>query len=245
MGLNMIEIYVVWNVYELEWGVWDMIGWNDFGCFFDFVYEEGLDVIVCFGFYICVEWYNGGFFVWFIGSVDGLCFLVLDFFVEVSVYFCCVYDIVVLWQIECGGFVVLVQIENEYGVYGVDQVYFEVFVVVMCDVGIIVLLMIVDQLVDQMLCDGSLFELYKIVFFGLCSMECFVMLCCYQLIGFLMCLEFWDGWFDWWGGVYYIMDVYVVVVDFDVFLVVGVFVNIYMFYGGINFVFINGVNDKG
>lgn len=245
MGLNTIETYVAWNAHEPERGAWDTTGWNDLGRFLDLVHEEGLDAIVRPGPYICAEWHNGGLPVWLAGSVDGLRSSAPDFLAEVSAYLRRVYDIVAPRQIERGGPVVLVQIENEYGAYGADQAYLEALVAVTRDAGITVPLTTVDQPVDQMLRDGSLPELHKTASFGSRSTERLATLRRHQPTGPLMCSEFWDGWFDWWGGVHHTTDVHAAAADLDALLAAGASVNIYMFHGGTNFALTNGANDKG
>ncbi|GEC76405.1 hypothetical protein GCM10010213_24650 [Microbacterium maritypicum] len=60
-----------------------------------------------------------------------------------------------------------------------------------------------------------------------------------------MCSEFWDGWFDWWGGVHHTTDVATAAADLDELLAAGASVNIYMFHGGTNFALTNGANHKG
>lgn len=245
MGLNTIETYVAWNAHEPERGEWDTTGWNDLGRFLDLVREEGLDAIVRPGPYICAEWHNGGLPVWLTGSVDGLRSSAPEFLVEVSAYLRRVYDIVVPRQIDRGGPVVLVQIENEYGAYGADRAYLEALVAVTRDAGIAVPLTTVDQPVDQMLRDGSLPELHKTGSFGSRSTERLATLRRHQPTGPLMCSEFWDGWFDWWGGVHHTTDVDAAAADLDALLAAGASVNIYMFHGGTNFALTNGANDKG
>ena len=245
MGLNTIETYVAWNAHEPRRGEWDASGWNDLGRFLDLVHAEGLDAIVRPGPYICAEWHNGGLPVWLTGSVEGLRSSAADFLVEVSAYLCRVYDIVAPRQIDRGGPVVLVQIENEYGAYGSDRAYLEALVAVTRDAGITVPLTTVDQPVDQMLSDGSLPELHKTGSFGSRSAERLATLRRHQSTGPLMCSEFWDGWFDWWGGVHHTTDVATAAADLDELLAAGASVNIYMFHGGTNFALTNGANHKG
>jgi beta-galactosidase len=60
-----------------------------------------------------------------------------------------------------------------------------------------------------------------------------------------MCSEFWNGWFDSWGGHHHVTDVRETVESLDELLARGASVNIYMFHGGTNFGFTNGANDKG
>ena len=59
-----------------------------------------------------------------------------------------------------------------------------------------------------------------------------------------MCSEFWDGWFDYWGGHHHTTDASLGTGSRDL-LAAGASVNIYMFHGGTNFGFTNGANDKG
>jgi len=245
MGLNTIETYVAWNAHEPRRGEWDASGWNDLGHFLDLIHAEGLDAIVRPGPYICAEWHNGGLPVWLTGSVEGLRSSAADFLVEVSAYLRRVYDIVAPRQIDRGGPVVLVQIENEYGAYGSDRAYLEALVAVTRDAGITVPLTTVDQPVDQMLSDGSLPELHKTGSFGSRSAERLATLRRHQSTGPLMCSEFWDGWFDWWGGVHHTTDVATAAADLDELLAAGASVNIYMFHGGTNFALTNGANHKG
>ena len=245
MGLNTIETYVAWNVHEPRRGEWDASGANDLGRFLDLVHAEGMDAIVRPGPYICAEWHNGGLPVWLTGGARGLRSSEPAFLAEVSTYLRRVYEIVAPRQIDRGGPVVLVQIENEYGAYGADKAYLEALVSVTRESGIAVPLTTVDQPVDRMLEDGSLPELHKTGSFGSRSTERLATLRQHQPTGPLMCSEFWDGWFDWWGGVHHTTDVATAASDLDALLAAGASVNIYMFHGGTNFGLTNGANDKG
>ncbi|WP_435743487.1 glycoside hydrolase family 35 protein [Microbacterium sp. PMB16] len=245
MGLNTIETYVAWNAHEPRRGDWDASGWNDLGRFLDLVHAEGMDAIVRPGPYICAEWHNGGLPVWLTGGERELRSSEPAFLADVSAYLRRVYEIVAPRQIDRGGPVVLVQIENEYGAYGADKAYLEALVAVTREAGITVPLTTVDQPVDQMLADGSLPDLHKTGSFGSRSTERLATLRKHQPNGPLMCSEFWDGWFDWWGGVHHTTDVATAASDLDALLAAGASVNIYMFHGGTNFGLTNGANDKG
>ena len=245
MGLNTVETYVAWNAHEPRRGEWDASGWNDLGRFLDLVHAEGMDAIVRPGPYICAEWHNGGLPVWLTGGGRELRSSEPTFLADVSAYLRRVYEIVAPRQIDRGGPVVLVQIENEYGAYGSDKAYLEELVAVTRDAGITVPLTTVDQPVDRMLDDGSLPGLHKTGSFGSRSAERLATLRKHQPTGPLMCSEFWDGWFDWWGGVHHTTDVAAAAADLDELLAAGASVNIYMFHGGTNFGLTNGANDKG
>lgn len=245
MGLNTIETYVAWNAHEPRRGEWDATGWNDLGRFLDLIAAEGMDAIVRPGPYICAEWHNGGLPTWVDADERTLRSSDPAYLADVTGFLERVYEIVAPRQIHRGGSVVLVQIENEYGAYGSDKAYLEELVRVTRAAGIEVPLTTVDQPTDQMLADGSLPELHKTGSFGSRSVERLETLRRHQTTGPLMCSEFWDGWFDWWGGVHHTTDVAAAAGDLDDLLASGASVNIYMFHGGTNFGLTNGANHKG
>lgn len=245
MGLNTVETYVAWNAHEPRRGEWDTTGWNDLGRFLDLVREEGMDAIVRPGPYICAEWHNGGLPTWLAADENTLRTSDPAYLADVAGYLRRVYEIVAPRQIHHGGPVVLVQIENEYGAYGSDSEYLEELVRITKDCDISVPLTTVDQPVDQMLADGSLGGLHRTGSFGSRIPERLATLREHQATGPLMCSEFWDGWFDWWGGVHHTTEVATVAEDLDALLAAGASVNIYMFHGGTNFGLTNGANHKG
>ncbi|MEU1971567.1 beta-galactosidase family protein [Microbacterium sp. NPDC019599] len=246
MGLNTIETYVAWNAHEPRRGEWNATGWNDLGRFLDLVAIEGLHAIVRPGPYICAEWHNGGLPVWLTGMPGiGLRRWEPQYVAEVTRYLERVYEIVAPRQIDRGGNVVLVQIENEYGAYGSDKEYLAELVRVTRDAGITVPLTTVDQPQPDMLRDGSLPGLHLTGSFGSRAAERLATLREHQPTGPLMCSEFWDGWFDWWGGVHHTTETDAAAAELDALLAAGASVNIYMFHGGTNFGLTNGANDKG
>lgn len=246
MGLNAIETYVAWNAHEPRRGEWDATAWNDLGRFLDLVAAEGLHAIVRPGPYICAEWHNGGLPVWLTGMPGiGLRRSEPRYLAEVKRYLERVYDIVAPRQIDRGGNVVLVQIENEYGAYDSDKEYLAELVRVTRAAGITVPLTTVDQPQPQMLRDGSLPGLHRTGSFGSRAAERLATLREHQPTGPLMCSEFWDGWFDWWGGVHHTTETDAAARELDALLAAGASVNIYMFHGGTNFGLTNGANDKG
>ena len=96
-----------------------------------------------------------------------------------------------------------------------------------------------------MLENGSLPGVLKTASFGSRSTERLAALRRHQPTGPLMCSEFWNGWFDSWGGHHHITDAAQTAADLDDLLAAGASVNLYMFHGGTNFGFTNGANDKG
>ena len=246
MGLNTIETYVAWNAHEPVRGEWDATGANDLGRFLDLVAAEGLDAIVRPGPYICAEWHNGGLPAWLTSTPGiGLRRSEPQYLEAVTAYLRRVYEIVAPRQIDRDGSVVLVQIENEYGAYADDKAYLEELVRITRESGITVPLTTVDQPQPQMLRDGSLAGLHLTGSFGARARERLAILREHQPTGPLMCAEFWDGWFDWWGGVHHTTSVESAAAELDALLAEGASVNIYMFHGGTNFGLTNGANHKG
>ena len=246
MGLNTIETYVAWNAHEPKRGEWNTTGGNDLGRFLDLVAAEGMYAIVRPGPYICAEWHNGGLPAW-LTSIDGIGLRRSEpqYLAEVTRYLQNVYEIVASRQIDQGGPVIFVQIENEYGAYGSDKDYLRALVEVTHDASITVPLTTIDQPTDTMLSAGSLPGLHLTGSFGSRATERLATLRKHQPTGPLMCAEFWDGWFDWWGGPHHVTDAREAARELDELLASGASVNFYMFHGGTNFGLTNGANHKG
>ena len=64
MGLNTITTYVFWNVHEPRPGVFDFSGQNDIAEYIREAQQEGLNVILRPGPYVCGEWELGGYPSW-------------------------------------------------------------------------------------------------------------------------------------------------------------------------------------
>ena len=246
MGLNTIETYVAWNAHEPQQGSLTFDGGLDLGRFLDLVHAEGMHAIVRPGPYICAEWWNGGLPPWLFadGSV-GVRSSEPRFLEAVRAYLHALAPVLVPRQIDAGGPIVLVQIENEYGAYGADHDYLRALVAMHREIGLTVPFTTVDQPIDSMLENGSLPELHKTGSFGSRVTERLERLRHAQPTGPLMCSEFWDGWFDSWGEHHHTTSVEDSARELDTLLAAGASVNIYMFHGGTNFGFTNGANDKG
>ncbi|MFJ5145879.1 beta-galactosidase family protein [Curtobacterium sp. NPDC088465] len=246
MGLNTIETYVAWNAHAPRPGVFDLTGGLDLGRFLDLVAAEGMHAIVRPGPYICAEWSNGGLPYWlFADGTGGVRRNEPGFLAAVQEYLEHLAPVLVPRQIDQGGPIVLVQVENEYGAYGSDASYLRALEEMHRAIGLTVPFTSVDQPMDSMLEDGSLPSLHKTGSFGSRSTERLARLRQAQPTGPLMCSEFWDGWFDSWGEHHHTTPASASASDLDDLLAAGGSVNIYMFHGGSNFGFTNGANDKG
>jgi len=246
MGLNTIETYVAWNAHSFVRGEFSTGGGLDLARFLALVHDEGMHAIVRPGPYICAEWANGGLPSWLFrdpavvprGSEP-------QFLKAVTEYLQAVYAIIAPLQLDRGGPVVLVQIENEYGAYGNDKAYLTELVRVTREAGITVPLTTVDQPTPQMLRDGSLPGLHLTASFGSRSGERLETLRSFQPSGPLMCMEFWTGWFDSWGMHHHTTSAATSAQELEAILSAGASVNIYMVHGGTNFGLTNGANHKG
>jgi beta-galactosidase len=246
MGLNTIETYVPWNEHSPRRGEFDTARGLDLGRFLDLVAAEGLLAIVRPGPFICAEWDNGGLPAWlFTDRAVGVRRNEPLYLAAIADFFSALLPIVAERQIDRGGPVILVQIENEYGAYGSDKDYLRALVELTRDGGITVPLTTIDQPTDQMLSDGSLPELHKTGSFGSRAIERLATLRAHQATGPLMCAEFWNGWFDHWGAHHHTTATEASAAELDELLATGASVNLYMFHGGTNFGFTNGANDKG
>ncbi|TCM35316.1 beta-galactosidase family protein [Kribbella sp. VKM Ac-2568] len=246
MGLNTIETYVPWNAHSPQRGVFDTEGMLDLGRFLRQVAEAGMYAIVRPGPYICGEWDNGGLPAWLFREPGvGIRRYERRYLAAVEEYLQQVLRIVRPLQVDQGGPVLLVQVENEYGAFGDDPTYLKALVEVTRGAGITVPLVTVDQPVPDMLEAGGLDGVLRTGSFGSRSGERLRTLRDHQPTGPLMCMEFWDGWFDHWGGRHHTTGVEETAAELDTLLASGASVNIYMFHGGTNFGLTSGANDKG
>jgi len=246
LGLNTIETYVAWNAHEAVEGRFDLRGGLDLRHFLELVAAEGMYAIVRPGPYICAEWDNGGLPAWLFRDPEvGVRRYEPRFLAAIERYFGQILPIVAELQIDRGGPVILVQVENEYGAYGSDKRYLQALTDLTRAGGITVPLTTIDQPTDRMLESGSLPGLHLTASFGSRSTERLETLRRHQGTGPLMCAEFWDGWFDNWGAHHHTTSATDAARELDDLLAAGASVNLYMFHGGTNFGFTNGANDKG
>lgn len=246
MGLNTIETYVAWNEHAPEPGVFDTTGRLDLARFLREVQEEGMHAIVRPGPYICAEFDGGGFPAWLLRDPEvGVRTLEPRYMAAVSEYLRAVMEIVAPLQIDRGGPVILLQVENEYGAYGSDHAYLRALTDLFLEAGASVPLTTVDQPMDDMLAAGNIPGLHATGSFGSRATERLAALRRQQPTGPLMCSEFWCGWFDHWGAHHHTTDAAVSARELDDLLAAGASVNIYMLHGGTNFGLTNGANDKG
>jgi len=245
-GLNTVETYVPWNAHEPRPGEFHFEGMLDLVRFIRLAQKLDLLVIVRPSPYICAEWEFGGLPAWLLADPGLQIRCMYGPYIEAIDRY---YDelIPMLTPLQCtqGGPVIAMQIENEYGSYGTDKEYLSYLEVAMTKRGVDVPLFTSDGPHHDMLQGGTLPHIFKTANFGSRSAESFETLRKYQPEGPMMCMEFWNGWFDHWGEEHHTRDVSEVTECLDAMLSAGASVNMYMFHGGTNFGFTSGANfDK-
>lgn len=242
-GFNTVETYVAWNMHEKEEGIFDFSGQLDLGAYLDLINEMGMYAIVRPGPYICSEWEFGGF-PWWLLKYDGMVFRSMDslYLEKVDRFFDALIPIISVRQTECGGNVIMVQVENEYGSYGNDSVYIRYLEDGLKNRGITAILFTSDGDCDFMLSGGTVPEIHKTCNFGSNPSRAFKNLRKFQKTGPLMCAEYWNGWFDHWTEKHHTRDGGDAANCLADILDCGASVSVYMAHGGTNFGFMNGAN---
>ena len=202
MGMNTICIYLFWNLHEQQQGVYDFSGQNDVAAFVKLVQKNGMYCIVRPGPYVCAEWDMGGLPWWLLKKDDIQVRTIQDeFFMQsAATYLKKAGEELAALQIQKGGNIIMVQVENEYGVWGNDGTYMSKIRDLLRSSGF-------DK-VQLFRCDwASNFDRYKVddvastLNFGAGANieEQFKKFKTVNPDAPLMCSEYWTGWFDQWG----------------------------------------------
>lgn len=243
LGCNTVETYVAWNVHEPKEGLFCFDGMYDLKRFIDLAQELGLWVIVRPSPFICAEWEFGGLPAWLL-TKEGMRLRTntKPFLTCVDNYYKALFQILAPLQVNYGGPIIMMQIENEYGYYADDTNYLLSLKILMEKHGTVVPLFTSDGPTKQTLTDGGLPEVLATGNFGSKTIERFQIM--KDCIGNkpLMCMEYWIGWFDAWEcGKHNTSNLQENIQDLNDMLRLG-HVNLYMFHGGTNFGFMNGAN---
>ncbi|MDN4523879.1 glycoside hydrolase family 35 protein [Fictibacillus fluitans] len=241
-GLNTVETYIPWNVHEPRKGEFVFTGMADLEGFVTAAQKLGLYVILRPSPYICAEWEFGGLPAWLLQDKNmELRCSHPAFLKHVEDYYDVLIPKIVPYLIEKGGPVIGLQVENEYGGYGNDASYLLFLRDAMRNRGITGMLFTSDG--PDMLKSGSLPDVLPTVNFGSRPEEGFEKLKQFQSDAPAMCMEYWIGWFDHWGGEHHTRGGEDAAEVLDEMLRAGGSINFYMFHGGTNFGFMNGANQ--
>lgn len=251
MGFNTVETYVPWNLHEPRPGEFDFGGMVDLARFLDEAAELGLWIIVRPSPFICAEWEWGGLPAWLLAdramrprSRDP------RFLDAVARYYDALMPILVERQVTRGGNIIMMQVENEYGSYGEDKDYLRAIRDLMTSRGVDVPLCTSDGPWRGCLRAGTLIDddVFVTGNFGSRAKENLAALKAFHAehgkVWPLMCMEFWDGWFNRWGENVIRRDAQDLADCVRELLELGGSINLYMFHGGTNFGFMNGCSAR-
>lgn len=250
LGFNTVETYVPWNIHEANEGEFRFDGIRDLVGFIKEAEKMGLYVILRPTPYICAEWEFGGLPAWLLNKDMRIRSSDPKFLGYVREYYKILMEQVVPLQITNGGPIIMMQIENEYGSYGEDKDYLRAIKTLMEDLGVDVPLFTSDGSWLATLAAGSMVEdgVLPTGNFGSRGKENFAALKdfheSYGKKWPLMCMEFWDGWFNRWAEPIVTRETDELVEALREVLELGS-VNLYMFHGGTNFGFMNGSSARG
>ncbi|MCD9025424.1 glycoside hydrolase family 35 protein [Cohnella silvisoli] len=242
-GLNTVETYIPWNLHEPKQGEYCFEGLADVTKFIEKAASIGLHVILRPSPYICSEWEFGGLPSWLLAEPDMKirCFH-RPYLDKLDAYYDVLLPRLKPYLSTNGGPVIALQIENEYGSYGNDRSYLLYLKQAYEKRGMDVLLFTSDGPMDYCLQSGMISDTLATVNFGSKANEAFSVLKQYQPNKPVMCMEFWNGWFDHWGKPHIQRESGDAAAALEEILAAGGSVNFYMFHGGTNFGFYNGAN---
>lgn len=248
MGLNTITTYAFWNLHEPEPGKFDFSGNLDIAAFVRTAQEEGLEVIVRPGPYICTELDFGGYPAWLLRT-PGLRVRSMDprYMAASARYLKRVGEELRPLLSTRGGPILMIQVENEYGSFGNDHDYMAAVKQQYLDAGFDTPLFTSDGPHLRLLEGGTLPGVTSVVNFdgdANDAQSAFEEFALFRKGVPRMVGEYWDGWFDAWGKPHTFRDTEKVAGAIDWFLSHGVSFNLYMAHGGTNFGYLAGANGK-
>ncbi|HEY4108808.1 beta-galactosidase family protein [Puia sp.] len=242
MGLNTVGTYVFWNVHEPEKGTFDFSGNNDIAAFVRTAKEEGLWVVLRPSPYVCAEWEFGGYPYW-LEKEAGLVVRSKEtkYIEEYRKYIHEVGRQLAPLQVNHGGNILMVQIENEYGSYGSDKEYLDLNRRMFVEAGFDGLLYTCDPAGD--VGKGHLPGLLPAVN-GVDRPERVkeIVRRNHDGKGPYYIAEWYPAWFDWWGTRHHTVPAERYAGRLDSVLGAGISINMYMFHGGTTRGFMNGGN---
>jgi beta-galactosidase len=250
LGFNTVETYVPWNLHEPHKGSFHFKGILDLERFLSLAQETGLYVILRPSPYICAEWEFGGLPAWLLEEPGRLRTFDQNYLAHVSEYYDVLLPKIAPHQLSQGGNILMIQVENEYGSYGEEKAYLKAIKEMLVNGGIDMPFFTSDGPWQATLRAGSLIEDNVLVTgnFGSRAKENFTAMQAffdqYNKKWPLMCMEFWDGWFNRWNEPIIQRDPDELAESVKEALEMGS-INLYMFHGGTNFEFMNGCSARG
>ncbi|GGE23718.1 glycoside hydrolase family 35 protein [Streptococcus himalayensis] len=250
LGFNTVETYVPWNMHEQREGEFDFSDILDLERFLQLAQDLGLYAIVRPSPFICAEWEFGGLPAWLLEKKMRIRSSDPAFLEALRHYYAVLLPKLLPYQLDNGGNILMMQIENEYGSYGEDKAYLRALRDLMVEAGVTCPLFTSDGPWRATLRAGTLIEEDILVTgnfgskgaYNFSQMQTF-----FEEHGKkwpLMCMEFWDGWFNRWKEPIITREPEELAEAVREVLELGS-INLYMFHGGTNFGFMNGCSARG
>lgn len=247
LGMNTICLYVFWNAHEPQPGQFDFSGQNDLAEFCRLCQKNGMYVILRPGPYVCAEWEMGGLPWWLLKKKDIRLREDDPYFLErVGIFEKEVANRVKGLTIQHGGPILMVQVENEYGSYGVNKKYVaQVRDMLRAEYGSDLTLFQCDW--SSNFTNNGLDDLVWTMNFGTGANidDQFRRLKQLRPDAPLMCSEFWSGWFDKWGANHETRAAKDMIAGIDEMLSKNISFSLYMTHGGTNWGHWAGANSPG
>ena len=202
MGCNAVGCYMFWNYHEREPGKFKWDGMADAAAFCRMAQEEGLWVMLRPGPYACAEWEGGGAPWWLMreeGKGKPISMRSSDprWLEPAKRWITEVGRVLAPLQVTRGGPILMVQVENEYGLHGNDVNYMRALRQATIDAGFEVPLYACNP--PRVTQNGFIPELFQAANFGGDPEQRFGVIRQFQPKGPLMCSEYYPAWFDTWG----------------------------------------------
>ena len=245
LGMNTICMYVFWNIHEQEKGKFDFSGNKDIAKFCRLVKKHGMYVIVRPGPYVCAEWEMGGLPWWLLKKKDIQLRSLDPYYLErVSVFMKEVGKQLADLQITRGGNIIMVQVENEFGAYGVDKPYVSAIRDIVRNAGFTDIPLFQCDWNSTFLRNGLDDLMWTINFGTGANIESqFQELKSKRPDSPLMCSEYWSGWFDHWGRQHEKRDATLMVDGIKDMLDNHISFSLYMTHGGTTFGWWGGASN--
>ncbi|MDU1891324.1 MAG: beta-galactosidase [Dysgonomonas sp.] len=245
LGMNTICIYTFWNIHEPQPNEFDFQGQNDIVRFCRLAQKHGMYIILRPGPYVCAEWEMGGLPWWLLKKEDIVLRSKDSYFMErTKKYFNAIGKQLADMQIDRGGNIIMVQVENEFGSYGTDKEYVSQIRDAVKNAGFTdVPLFQCDWSSNFM--NNALDDLLWTINFGTGANieEQFSKLKHIRPQTPLMCSEFWSGWFDHWGRAHETRNAAAMVEGLKEMLDNNISFSLYMTHGGTTFGHWGGANS--
>nr|WP_245335205.1 beta-galactosidase [Streptococcus oricebi] len=250
LGFNTVETYIPWNRHEPRKGQFDFEGMLDIERFLQIAQDLGLYAIVRPSPYICAEWEFGGLPAWLLEEPMRVRSSDPAYLAAVAGYYEQLLPRLAPRQLQHGGNILMIQVENEYGSYGEDKAYLRAVKDLLVEGGIDCPLFTSDGPWRATLRAGTLIEDHVLVTGNFGSKAAYNFSQMQEFFAEhgkkwpLMCMEFWDGWFNRWKEPIIKRDPKELAQAVKEVLELGS-INLYMFHGGTNFGFMNGCSARG